>query len=159
MEAIDPRKLQPVVLARLLNSTDRGTVIRARHLRRHSPGRLTDLRLLPHHQRPARLPHLYVRHRPLLLVPPLRRRLPLAARHHRHRGGSGGLLREPAGAVLISWQCFDAPYRSTETSFPLRCRIPSFTKSPWLSPSRYVTYCSAFACKCKWGRLTSWRTV
>jgi len=35
MEAINPRKLRPAVLARLLNSTGRGEVISERQLRRH----------------------------------------------------------------------------------------------------------------------------
>ncbi len=35
MEAINPRRLKPAVLARLLNSAGRGEVISERQLRRH----------------------------------------------------------------------------------------------------------------------------
>jgi len=38
--------------------------------------------------------------RPLLLVSPQQHGLPRAARHHRHRGRLGRLLREPVGVVL-----------------------------------------------------------
>jgi len=67
---LDPRKLKPAALVRLLNSTPRGAVIGTRQLRRHRLGRLADLRLLPNHHHPFGLSRLSVRHIPLRLIPP-----------------------------------------------------------------------------------------